>query len=143
MCAGGRSYASACLVTTRLSVAVPAWIETNTKQSVRMQGDESMDEAKEGSSTVEPGAADVAPFPGLVPMMEQAKRDGLWFRSPYQDLWFSPVELEREWTDGKFRWGVASWQLCDPQDRLHILNLVIQHASDEYNAFSKRMENAR
>lgn len=50
----------------------------------------------------------------LEPMFIEARNKKLWFRSTYQDIWFSPDELENEQKNNKFVWGVAHWRLVDP-----------------------------
>lgn len=51
-------------------------------------------------------------------MFEQAEREGLWFYSPYQQLWFSPRQLRAHHEAGKFRWGAVNWKLRDPRERI-------------------------
>ena len=57
------------------------------------------------------------PWPDLATLMDQAKAEGLWFRSNYQDLWFSPAELQVHWDKGEFRWGACNWELRKPTER--------------------------
>lgn len=51
-------------------------------------------------------------------LFEVAEREGLWFYSGYQGIWFSPKELREEHANGKFIWGESNWTLRDPFDRL-------------------------
>lgn len=55
---------------------------------------------------------------GLRPLFEQARREGKWFWCAYQDLWFSPDDLERQQAKGSFIWGAVNWQLRDPREKL-------------------------
>lgn len=48
---------------------------------------------------------------GLKPLFERARKEGLWFWCAYQDLWFSPDELEAEHRRGSFIWGATNWRL--------------------------------
>lgn len=52
------------------------------------------------------------------PLFKQARDEGKWFWCHYQDLWFSPDQLESEQTNGKFRWGAVNWKLRDPAERI-------------------------
>jgi len=51
-------------------------------------------------------------------LIDEARKNGKWLWSSYQDLWFSPDDLEAENRAGRFRWGVVNWKLRDPQERL-------------------------
>ncbi|ATF11600.1 hypothetical protein A616_06265 [Brevibacillus brevis X23] len=57
----------------------------------------------------------------LRPLFEQAEREGLFFYSNYQQLWFSPQSLRLEQSKGHFIWGASNWQLRDPKERLQEL----------------------
>jgi hypothetical protein len=48
---------------------------------------------------------------GMKPLFERAEAEGLWFRSNYQGLWFSPEALRDHQANGKFRWGAVNWKL--------------------------------
>ncbi len=52
-------------------------------------------------------------------LIAQARREGKWLWTSYQDIWFSPDKLEAENKRGSFRWGVVNWKLRDPQERLN------------------------
>lgn len=51
-------------------------------------------------------------------LFDKARREGLWFHCAYQDLWFSPADLEAQQERGCFRWGPVNWTLRDPQERV-------------------------
>jgi len=75
------------------------------------------------------------PFDNLVPMMERAKKEGLWFRSHYQHLWFSPEDLEEEWKNKKFLWGACNWTLLKPEERLSVINKKIKRLEEQKSRF--------
>jgi hypothetical protein len=56
-------------------------------------------------------------------MFEEARQKGLWFFSPYQQLWFSPDELQENQKNGRFCWGAVNWELRDPKERVEQLRL--------------------
>ena len=51
-------------------------------------------------------------------LIEQARANGKWLWCYYQDLWFSPDQLEAENREGRFRWDADNWKLRDPHERL-------------------------
>lgn len=51
-------------------------------------------------------------------LIDEARGNGKWLWCSYQDLWFSPDQLEAENANGKFRWGPVNWKLRDPGERL-------------------------
>lgn len=51
-------------------------------------------------------------------MFSEARRTGKWFWCGYQDLWFSPDDLEAEQKASKFIWSAVNWKLRAPQERL-------------------------
>lgn len=53
---------------------------------------------------------------GMQELFVRARREHLWFHSNYQDLWFSPAQLEREQANGRFLWGPANWTLEHPEN---------------------------
>lgn len=52
----------------------------------------------------------------LEPLFRQAEAEGLWFFSPYQQLWFSPKMLRARQAEGRFIWGACNWKLRDPME---------------------------
>jgi hypothetical protein len=58
------------------------------------------------------------PFPELKPLWFKAVAEGLWFHSQYQDLWWSPEDIAKDWAKGAFRWSYVNWELRDPKERL-------------------------
>lgn len=67
----------------------------------------------------------------LKPLIDQARREGLWLWCYYQDLWFSPDQLEAENANGKFIWGAVNWKLRDPAERVHEAEARARSALEE------------
>lgn len=70
---------------------------------------------------------------GMAPLFQKARAHGLWFYCAYQQLWFSPDNLEREQKNGRFRWGAVNWELRDPREQVTKLR-------DEAKGLLKRAE---
>jgi hypothetical protein len=71
--------------------------------------------------------------------MERAKAENLWFFCHYQQLWFSPAELEEAWADGRFRWGTCNWTLRQPSERLTEMEREAEEAERARQRFVQRM----
>lgn len=54
----------------------------------------------------------------LKPLIAEARAKRLWLWCHYQDLWFSPAELEAQNNNGKFLWSAENWRLRDPNECL-------------------------
>lgn len=50
----------------------------------------------------------------LVELIEQAKQEGKYLHCAYQDICFTPFELEDLNHQGRFCWGPVNWQLVTP-----------------------------
>jgi hypothetical protein len=74
----------------------------------------------------------------LLPVIEEARRAGLWLNSGYQDLWFSPDELESLNLAGQFLWGPANWTLRDPKGHVAQMRKQITAAERELASFAGR-----
>lgn len=57
-------------------------------------------------------------YEGPRQLIAEARRQGLWLHCAYQNLWFSPDQLEAENKNGKFRWGAVNWRLRDPMEHI-------------------------
>ena len=79
----------------------------------------------------------------MAPLFEKAEKEGLWFRSPYQDLWFSPAELKAHQAKGNFCWGPVNWELRDPAERLAGLVMRANASRAEVDLFIDRMKAVR
>lgn len=79
----------------------------------------------------------------LQPLFKRADRDGLWFYTDYQQLWFSPNELRKCHKEGRFVWGAENWNLRNPQERLNQIENEQRTLNQEKNEFLARMEKAK
>ena len=75
----------------------------------------------------------------LQDLIDQARREGKWLWCHYQDLWFSPAQLEKENAEGRFRWGPVNWKLRDPIERLGEAERRVSEAMDERNRIAKEI----
>jgi len=51
-------------------------------------------------------------------MIQEAKERGLWLVSNYQQIWFSPRQLQVARAKGKFLWGPENWTLKPASDKI-------------------------
>jgi hypothetical protein len=58
----------------------------------------------------------------LEPLFIKADKEGLWFHSAYQDMWFTPNELREQQANGRYLWGAVNWELRSPQVKIDELN---------------------
>jgi hypothetical protein len=65
------------------------------------------------------------------PLFERSEREGLWFWTRYQDLWFSPDTLRAYHQRGSFIWEVADWSLRDPKEHIEELSRKVAQAETE------------
>jgi len=54
----------------------------------------------------------------LSKIISRARANGKWLYCSYQNLWFSPAELEAANRKGRFLWGEINWELRDPAECL-------------------------
>jgi len=71
----------------------------------------------------------------MKPMLERARAEGLWFHCFYQDMWFSPDQLEAEQENGNYLWGSLNWTLKDPKARLSQMDLEIKNMQTKRKEF--------
>jgi hypothetical protein len=69
----------------------------------------------------------------MKPLFDQARREGKWLYTSYQQLWFSPDQLEAEQRAGRFRWGACNWELRDPMDQVVAAKRTLDAAQAAYN----------
>ena len=50
----------------------------------------------------------------MQPMLAQAKRDGLILWNRYQNVSFTPTELQKLMAEGRYIWGPDNWELRLP-----------------------------
>ena len=72
-------------------------------------------------------------------LIDKARNRGLWLRCFYQDLWFSPDELEAKNKEGKFLWDPVSWELRDPKERIKTMERQINLSIDRLTEFRRRV----
>lgn len=60
----------------------------------------------------------------LEPLFAKAEKEGLWFYSSYQQMWFTLKELRKSHNEGRFVWGVSNWQLRSPYEKLEELQTL-------------------
>ena len=75
----------------------------------------------------------------LRPLIQEAKDRKMWLHTYYQDIWFSPDELEAMNKEGRFLWGPVNWELRNPKERVEILKRGIHNAKKELDSFEKRL----
>ena len=71
--------------------------------------------------------------------IERARNQGKWLHCHYQDLWFSPDELEAQNRKGKFLWGEVNWSLRNPQEHIRELQNRIVEIEKEISVFDRRI----
>jgi len=70
----------------------------------------------------------------LEPLFKEAREKNLLFYCYYQNLWFTPDELQKENEKGKFIWGSINWELKTPTDKLRFMaDIIYQHEKILYN----------
>ena len=71
-------------------------------------------------------------------LIQEAKDESLWIRSHYQDLWFSPSELEQQRNQGHYLWGVESFEKVNPFARIrNKLNLISEEVDAIHNLIER------
>jgi len=79
---------------------------------------------------------------GLKPLFEKAEKEGLWFYSNYQELWFSPAELKQKQAGGTFLWGAVNWKLRNPKEHLEELKREVKAAELRMKEFELKILSA-
>jgi len=75
----------------------------------------------------------------LEPLFKRAREQNLWFHCNYQDLWFTPEELEKTQEKGRFVWGAINWELKDPTEKLQGLQNKVKRAQKDYDEFQLKL----
>lgn len=73
-------------------------------------------------------------------MFVQAEREGKWFWTYHQDMWFSPRELRVARKNGHFKWGTQDWRLRDPNEAIEEYTTKIEKLEKSRARFIERME---
>lgn len=76
----------------------------------------------------------------LQEMFRKARERKLWFHSLYQDVWFSPDELDQMHEQGRFLWGPVNWKLRSPSEKLDELEREAERLLQRIKDFQKRMQ---
>lgn len=76
----------------------------------------------------------------LSPLIAQARTERKWLHCSYQDLWFSPSDLEEKNREGRFLWGPINWTLRDPKEHLEELERRAKSALDEVERFKNKIK---
>lgn len=71
-------------------------------------------------------------------LIQNARSQRLWLWCSYQNLWFSPDELEAKNNEGKFLWGPVNWKLRDPKEHIQQLEQDVECAEDALAIFKMR-----
>lgn len=74
----------------------------------------------------------------LSDLIIEARDKKLWLRCAYQDLWFSPDELEAANAKGEFRWGAINFELVSPYVKLASLRREVEDAKKRVAEFEAR-----
>jgi hypothetical protein len=77
----------------------------------------------------------------LKPLFEKAEKEGLWFYTNYQSLWFTPEQLREKQKEGRFVWGKENWQLRNPRERLKEIKKKNQELEQKIERFEQRLTN--
>jgi len=75
----------------------------------------------------------------LEPMYKEAEEKGLWFHCSYQDLWFSPSELRKAQSKGRFIWGKKNWKLRTPEELIKNHEIASKNHNKEIKLIRKRI----
>lgn len=76
----------------------------------------------------------------LQELIQKAKTENKWLHCSYQDLWFSPSELEQQNRNGKFNWSPENFSIEDPQNQINNLIQKIKQAEKELSDFRTRLD---
>ena len=75
----------------------------------------------------------------LAPLFARARAEGLYFHGHYQNMWFSPDELEALQAQGEFRWGAVNWELRDPAEHTRELERRAEWAQSALDAWREKI----
>jgi hypothetical protein len=76
---------------------------------------------------------------GMKPLFEKARKEKLLFRCNYQDILFTPDELEERQSKGSFVWGAVNWELVNPIEILQDLEHATLRCKLKEDEFKKKM----
>lgn len=75
----------------------------------------------------------------LQQLIDEARRDRKWLRLTYQDLHFTPDDLEKANANGQFRWGVENFELVAPRDVVDRSQQQINRMIEEHNKLLRKL----
>jgi len=73
-------------------------------------------------------------------LIQKARKEKLWLHYSYQDLWFTPNELEKLQAEGRFRWGSINFSLRNPQEEVEWLKSKVAEAEKNLENFIERIK---
>jgi hypothetical protein len=65
-------------------------------------------------------------------LIAQARAEDKLIYSQYQQLWFTPGELEKANAENRFLWGLVNWELRSRDERESIATRNFNEAKKEY-----------
>ena len=74
----------------------------------------------------------------LLNLIKKAREQDKWIWFTYQDLWFTPFELEEQINKGKFLWCLINWKLRDHAELLKELNSQVDNLQDRIRSVISR-----
>ena len=77
----------------------------------------------------------------LKPLIDRARKENKWLFCHYQQMWFSPSELEEQNKKGKFLWGEVNWKLRDPKEHITEMQQQKDAIQTKIDNFKKRINN--
>lgn len=75
----------------------------------------------------------------LAALIQRARDSRQWLHCSYQDLWFSPDELQEHHKKGSFMWAAPNWTLRDPSERLREADRRVQNAINARNKIAEQI----
>jgi hypothetical protein len=79
----------------------------------------------------------------IAPMLKEARERGLWLHCSYQDMWFTPDELEAEQKEGRLCWGPVNWKLRDPRELYESIERRREELEKEHTRLDARFRKWR
>lgn len=73
-------------------------------------------------------------------MIDLARLRKHWLFVSYQQMWFSPTEMEKARANGQFRWRACNFKIRDPQELLADLIEAVVKAERAVAEYYKRLE---
>jgi len=74
----------------------------------------------------------------IAPLIEEARKSGAWLHIPYQDVWRSPDELEKDNAEGRFLFDAKTIRIRPVKDYLDQLDASILRMTEYRASILKR-----